>query len=65
MSLEKSKVVPAAFWVGFLALGFATSIGSPAKHRAVHALQPARNAEALVAQSEKPVKPGVKAAAQD
>lgn len=32
MSLADSKLVPAAFWVGFLALGFVTSLGGPDKH---------------------------------
>jgi hypothetical protein len=65
MSLEKSKIVPTAFWVGFLALGFVTSLGGPAKHRIAHAAQPTRVMEAVVAQSEKPVKLDAKAAAQD
>jgi hypothetical protein len=65
MSLEKSKIVPTAFWVGFLALGFVTSLGGPAKHRVVHAARAAQNVEAVVAQSEKPVRLGAKAAAQD
>jgi hypothetical protein len=65
MSLEKSKIVPTAFWVGFLALGFVTSLGGPAKHRVAHAAQPARVMEAVVAQSERPIKLGVKPAAQD
>lgn len=54
MSLAQSKVVPAAFWVGFLALGFATSIAGPEKHRVVRVAQPARIAapsEALIAQN--------------
>ncbi|MGE5368071.1 MAG: hypothetical protein ACM3PD_00530 [Chloroflexota bacterium] len=65
MSLEKSKLVPTAFWVGFLALGFVTSLGGPAKHRVEHAARTASNAEAVLAQSDKPVKLNVKAAAQD
>jgi hypothetical protein len=64
MSLERSKLVPTAFWVGFLALGFVTSLGGPAKHRAQHASRPAK-ADAVLAQSEKPLKTSVRAAAQD
>jgi hypothetical protein len=33
MALTNSKIVPTAFWIGFLALGFATSFGGPDKHR--------------------------------
>lgn len=66
MSLEKSKIVPTAFWVGFLALGFVTSLGGPAKHRADHAARPGMSqTDAVVAQSEKPLRLGVRAAAQD
>ncbi len=66
MSLEKSKIVPTAFWVGFLALGFVTSLGGPAKHRADHAARAkVSQTEAVVAQSEKPLRLGVRAAAQD
>lgn len=36
MALTHSKIVPAAFWVGFLALGFATSFGGPPRHRVEH-----------------------------
>ncbi len=64
MSFKKSKLVPTAFWVGFLALGFVTSLGGPAKHRPEHAARPARS-EQILAQSEKPIKLGVRAAAQD
>jgi hypothetical protein len=49
-------MVPAAFWVGFLALGFVTSIAGPGKHRAERVAQPARIAaspEALVAQARR------------
>lgn len=65
MSLEKSKIVPTAFWVGFLALGFVTSLGGPAKHKGVAAARPAKAVEAVVAQSEKPAKLDARAAAQD
>ncbi len=61
MSIEKSKLVPTAFWVGFLALGFVTSLGGPAKHRPEHAARNASNAQ-VIAQSEKPIKLGVRAA---
>jgi hypothetical protein len=57
MSLSNSKIVPAAFWVGFLALGFVTSLGGPGKHRVDHAARPANTAaaaQAIVAQTEKP-----------
>jgi hypothetical protein len=56
MPLANSKIIPAVFWVGFLALGFATSIGGPAKHRD-HVARPAKTSLApkeLVAQTEKP-----------
>ncbi len=33
MTLTDSKLAPVAFWLGFLALGFVTSIGGPDKHR--------------------------------
>lgn len=65
MSLGKSKIVPTAFWVGFLALGFVTSIGGPAKRHAEHATRPAKapsNSDAVLAQSEKPGKAYTKAA---
>lgn len=65
MSLEKSKIVPTAFWVGFLALGFVTSLGGPAKQRIDHASRAGKATEAVVAQSEKPARIVVKAAAQD
>lgn len=68
MSLEKSKIVPTAFWVGFLALGFVTSLGGPAKHRPNHAPRPTAAApipEAVVAQSERPARLEAKPAAQD
>lgn len=68
MSLEKSKIVPTAFWVGFLALGFVTSLGGPAK-RVDHASRAAGKSiqapEAVLAQSEKPSRLIVKSAAQD
>ena len=35
MALDKSKFIPTAFWVGFLALGFVTSVGGPNKHRVI------------------------------
>jgi hypothetical protein len=57
MSLSNSKIVPAAFWVGFLALGFVTSLGGPGKHRVEHAGRPAgiaAAAQSIVAQTEKP-----------
>ncbi len=68
MSLEKSKIVPTAFWVGFLALGFVTSLGGPAKHRAEHGSRigtSVRVPEAVVAQTEKPAQLEIKAAARD
>lgn len=70
MSLANSKIVPAAFWVGFLALGFVTSLGGPGKHRVDHAARPAKTsveAQAMVAQTEKPavLKAGVQTPAQD
>ncbi len=64
MSIEKSKLAPTAFWVGFLALGFAASLGSPAKHRASDSGQPIIEAQVL-AQTEKPVRLNAKAAVRD
>jgi hypothetical protein len=59
MTLEKSKIIPAAFWVGFLALGFVTSVGGPNKHRVIDqaATWSARTVaapHALLAQAEPP-----------
>jgi hypothetical protein len=68
VSLAKSKIVPTAFWVGFLALGFVTSVGAPAKHRVEHASRAVKALqadEAVVAQSEKPSQLELKAAARD
>lgn len=57
MALEKAKLVPVAFWVGFMALGFATSIGAPARRHGDHASTIARTQldrpTGLVAQTEK------------
>jgi hypothetical protein len=44
MSLTNSKIIPTAFWIGFLALGFATSFGGPDKHRGVRVTPPANPA---------------------
>lgn len=55
MALDKSKLIPTAFWVGFLALGFVTSVGGPNKHRVVDqaAARPARvTVTPMVAQTE-------------
>jgi hypothetical protein len=59
MALDKSKIIPTAFWVGFLALGFVTSVGGPNKHRVVDqaAARQIRHpvaSDAVVAQSEAP-----------
>ncbi len=69
MPLANSKIIPAVFWVGFLALGFVTSLEGP-KRRVQHAVRPASAATApvaLVAQGEKPVEANavLKGAAQD
>ncbi len=56
MSLANSKIVPAAVWVGFLALGFVTSLGGPNKSQ-THVLRPVKAPaaiEAVVAQTERP-----------
>ena len=55
MALSHTKIVPAAFWVGFLALGFATSVGGPNKHRVEHVLGPSKApvAQELIAQTDK------------
>jgi hypothetical protein len=60
MSFDRSKVVPTVFWVGFLALGFVTSVGGPNKHRIIDqaAARPARAAvasDAVVARTESPI----------
>ncbi len=62
MALDKSKLIPAAFWVGFLALGFATSLGGPNKHRVIDQAmaRPARTAVApVVAQTEPATAPAL------
>ncbi len=68
MALEKSKIVPTAFWVGFLALGFVTSLGAPAKHRVDHLSRAPKAVavpENIFAQSERPAKFEFRSAAQD
>ncbi|WP_457797289.1 hypothetical protein [Methylocystis sp. S23] len=70
MTLANSKIVPAAFWVGFLALGFATSLGAPGKHRVDQASKTVKTSlapKAVVAQSDRPLdaKAEIKAAARD
>jgi hypothetical protein len=68
MALSRTKIVPAAFWVGFLALGFATNVGGPGKHRVEHVTGPkADTAKELLAQSDKRagVKPISSEATQD
>lgn len=73
MSLSNSKIVPAAFWVGFLALGFATSLSGsskltgPSKHRVEAAARPAKTGvdrQAIIAQTEKPAASRTQAPAQ-
>jgi hypothetical protein len=59
MALDNSKIVPAAFWLAFLALGFATSIGGPDKR---HARAPKAT---MVAETEKPAARPAPAATQD
>ncbi len=56
MALEKSKIVPAAFWVGFLALGFVTSLD--ARHRPQHGVRGAVARETVLAQTRKPAQTG-------
>lgn len=36
MTLAKSKIAPAVFWIGFLALGFVSSFAEPGKERKSH-----------------------------
>lgn len=36
MALAKSKIAPAVFWIGFLALGFVSSFAEPGKQRKPH-----------------------------
>lgn len=68
MAVDKSKIIPTAFWVGFLALGFVTSVGGPNKHRIIdqavaRQARPPIAPDAVVAQTEAPVAPtGVKPA---
>ena len=50
--MRNSKIVPVAFWVGFVALGVITSLGGPARPRADLAMR-AQNAS-VVAQTERP-----------
>jgi hypothetical protein len=57
MALDKSKIIPTAFWVGFLALGFVTSVGGPNKHRVIdqavaRQVRPVVAADAVVAETE-------------
>lgn len=55
MALDKAKLIPTAFWVGFLALGFVTSVGGRNKHRVIDqaAATPARvTITPMVAQTE-------------
>ena len=59
MWLDKSKVVPAAFWIGFLALGFVTSFGGPDKHRVIDqvatwSIRTAAASRTVLAQTESP-----------
>lgn len=35
MAINTSKIVPTAFWIGLLALGFVTNVGGPGKDRAL------------------------------
>jgi hypothetical protein len=68
MLLEKSKVVPTAFWIGFLALGFATNVAAPGKHRVEHASRASKAvavSESVIAQSEKPPKLTLSSGRQD
>ncbi|MGJ0392337.1 MAG: hypothetical protein ACR650_06195 [Methylocystis sp.] len=66
MLLSKSKIVPAAFWVGFLALGFVTSFAGPDKRCTANCAARGKSAiaeKAVVAKTEKITKTGT--AAQD
>ncbi len=68
MSLEKSKIVPTAFWIGFLALGFATNAAAPGKHRIEHASRASKAVAvsgSVIAQSEKPSRLTLTSARQD
>jgi hypothetical protein len=35
MAINTSKIVPTAFWIGLLALGFVTNVVGPGKERAL------------------------------
>ncbi len=66
MLLAKSKIVPAVFWIGFLALGFVTSFASPDKHCSSNCAARGKSAiaeRAIVSKTEKFTKTGT--AAQD
>jgi hypothetical protein len=43
MTLSRSTIVPLAFWFGFLALGFVSSVGGPAKPHPVNEAQVLEN----------------------
>ncbi|KAF2990083.1 hypothetical protein MJC1_02743 [Methylocystis sp. MJC1] len=48
MMLAKSKIAPAIFWVGFLALGFVSSFAETGKPRKAH--DPGKRAAAVESQ---------------
>lgn len=57
MAPDKSKLIPVVFWVGFLALGFVTSVGGPNKHRVIDQAMAGnanRRVAPVVAQTEPP-----------
>jgi hypothetical protein len=52
MTFTNSKMVPVAFWIGFLALGFATSLGGPDRRhadRSMHGAKAVKMNQALAA----------------
>lgn len=51
MTLAKSKIAPAIFWIGFLTLGFVSSFADPGKPRKAH--DPEKRAAAVESQIDK------------
>jgi hypothetical protein len=67
MPLANSKIVPAAFWIGFLALGFLTSLGGPDKHRPMNVDKASAAKKDFVAETERPgtIRAGAQNAVED
>ncbi|BDV34947.1 hypothetical protein [Methylocystis iwaonis] len=53
MALAKSKIAPAIFWIGFLALGFVSSFAEPGKqHKALASGKQQPAVDALLAETD-------------